>query len=72
MYPRSSDPFYIVSYYIELITSSWTDGMLTQLPSYIPVTMVALNSMRQSSRIYDEQVQSASESEYFGRIIFFI
>ena len=23
---RSSDTFYIVSYYLELVTTSWTDG----------------------------------------------
>ena len=25
--PRSSDPFYIVNYYIKWVTISWTDGM---------------------------------------------
>ena len=24
--PRSSDPFYIVTYYIKYVTTSWTDG----------------------------------------------
>ena len=24
--PRSSDPFYIVTYYIKLVTTSWTEG----------------------------------------------
>ena len=24
--PRSSDPFYIVAYYIKLVTTSWADG----------------------------------------------
>ena len=24
--PRSSDPFYIVTYYIKWVTDSWTDG----------------------------------------------
>ena len=24
--PRSSDPFYIVTYYIKWVTTSWTDG----------------------------------------------
>ena len=24
--PRSSDPFYTVTYYIEWVTTSWTDG----------------------------------------------
>ena len=26
--PRSSDTFYIVSYYIKCVTTSWTDGIL--------------------------------------------
>ena len=26
MCPRSSDPFYIVTYYIKLVTTSWTDS----------------------------------------------
>ena len=26
--PRSSDPFYIVTYYIKWVTTSWTDGMI--------------------------------------------
>ena len=25
--PKSSDPFYIVTYYIKWVTSSWTDGI---------------------------------------------
>ena len=25
--PRSSDPFYIVTYYMKRVTTSWTDGM---------------------------------------------
>ena len=25
--PRSSGPFYIASYYIKWVTSSWTDGI---------------------------------------------
>ena len=26
--PRSNDPFYIVSYYIKWVTTSWTDGSI--------------------------------------------
>ena len=26
--PRSSDPFYIVTYYIKWVTTSWTDGIV--------------------------------------------
>ena len=26
--PRSNDPFYIVTYYIKWVTTSWTDGIL--------------------------------------------
>ena len=26
--PRSNDPFYIVSYYIRWLTTSWTDGIV--------------------------------------------
>ena len=25
--PRSSDPYYLVTYYIKWVTTSWTDGM---------------------------------------------
>ena len=28
--PRSSDPFYIVTYYIKWVTTSWTDGSCSQ------------------------------------------
>ena len=28
VYPRSSYPFYIVTYYIKWVTTSWTDGIL--------------------------------------------
>ena len=28
MCPRSSDPFYIVSYYIKWVTTTWTHSML--------------------------------------------
>ena len=28
--PRSSDPFYIIPYYIKWVTTSWTDGIETQ------------------------------------------
>ena len=27
--PKSSDRFYIVTYYKKLVTTSWTDGMLS-------------------------------------------
>ena len=27
MFPRSSDPFYVVSYYIKWVTTSWTHGI---------------------------------------------
>ena len=27
VWPRSSDPFYIVNYYIKWITTPWTDSM---------------------------------------------
>ena len=30
--PRSSYPFYLVTYYIEWLTTSWTDGKLTGYP----------------------------------------
>ena len=29
--PRSSDPFYIVSYYIKWVTTSWTDSIVSHL-----------------------------------------
>ena len=28
VYPRSSDPYYIVKYYIKWVTTSWTDRAL--------------------------------------------
>ena len=31
--PRSSDPFYILTYYIELDTTSWTDGIRKGQPA---------------------------------------
>ena len=27
--PRSSDPFYVVTYYLKWVTTSWTDGIKT-------------------------------------------
>ena len=30
--PRSSDPFYVVTYYIKWVTTSWTDGQYTYIP----------------------------------------
>ena len=52
IYPRSSDPFYIVSYYIKWVTTSWTHSTqelvgviaLSQLNKYIPV----IHSLTQS------------------------
>ena len=31
MRPRSSDPFYIVTYYIDWVTTSWTDSIINYL-----------------------------------------
>ena len=28
--PRSSDPFYVVTYYIKLVTTSWTHSICKQ------------------------------------------
>ena len=28
IYPRSNDPFYIVTYYMKWVTTSWTDGTI--------------------------------------------
>ena len=33
--PRSSDPFYIVSYYIKLVTTSWTYSAIKLLTTEI-------------------------------------
>ena len=29
--PRNSDPFYIITYYINWVTTSWTDGIFISL-----------------------------------------
>ena len=34
MCPRSSEPFYIVSYYIKWVTTSWTHSRCSNVPSY--------------------------------------
>ena len=46
--PRSSGPFYVVTYYIEWVTTSWTDSMNNIIPGFIIqiypiVLMVMLN-----------------------------
>ena len=38
--PRSSDPFYVVSYYIKWVTTSWTHSYIDQteiISSYISI-----------------------------------
>ena len=47
--PGSSDPFYIVSYYINWVTTSWTHGMticLLLLYIYISMEGVKKNKSR--------------------------
>ena len=43
--PRSSDPFYIVTYYIIWVTTSWTDGMMSiiSINSFILVLITVVN-----------------------------
>ena len=39
--PRSSDPFYIVSYYIKWVTTSWTDGSFPMDVQWLEITLIA-------------------------------
>ena len=43
---RSSDPFYIVSYYIIWVTTSWTHSILTTKPDLIMVRKFLAGQMK--------------------------
>ena len=39
MYPGSSDPYYVVSYYIKWVTTSWTYSMLECVCVFVCVSV---------------------------------
>ena len=54
MCPRSSDPFYVVTYYKKWITTSWTDG---------------IKQKKRMHRLTDEIKLTSLKSFYVGVLI---
>ena len=60
--PKSSDPFYIITYYIKWVTTSWTYSNAVSHKPDVPIALLQIWKMQLITMNYENSIQDMSSS----------